>query len=153
MNHVPPLPRLLGLAGLLPQLACLLALWFGPADWRYIALASAWGYAALIFSFLGGLWWGIAAVCSAQGEEAPGWLWVAAVMPSLIAFATYLPWIFGWRWPAPSLAVLGAGLLASLAVDQRLGTLAPGWWLALRRPLSLGLGAMSLLIAVAAWGD
>jgi len=153
MTEVPPLPRVLGLAGLLPQLACLLALWFGRADWRYVALAAAWGYAALIFSFLGGLWWGIAAARSAQSAAAPGWLWIAAVIPSLLAFATYLPWIIGWRWPAPSLAVLGVGLLASLAVDHRLGALAPGWWMALRRPLSLGLGTITLLIALAAWSD
>lgn len=153
MRSVPPLPRWLGLAGLLPQLACLLALWFGPPDWRYVALAAAWGYAALIFSFLGGLWWGIAAARSGDSAEAHAWLWVAAVVPSLVAFATYLPWVFGWRWPVPSLAVLGIGLLASLAVDHKLGALAPGWWLSLRRPLSLGLGAMTLLIALAAWGD
>lgn len=153
MRSVPPLPRWLGLAGLLPQLACLLALWFGPPDWRYVALAAAWGHAALIFSFLGGLWWGIAAARSGDSAEAHAWLWVAAVVPSLVAFATYLPWVFGWRWPVPSLAVLGIGLLASLAVDHKLGALAPGWWLSLRRPLSLGLGATTLLIALAAWGD
>jgi hypothetical protein len=153
MNQVPPLPRLLGIAGLLPQLACLLVLWFGPAEWRYVALAAAWGYAALIFSFLGGLWWGIAAARSASGGAAPAWLWAAAVIPSLVAFATYLPWIIGWRWPAPSLAVLGLGLVASLLVDRRLGALVPIWWMALRRPLSVGLGTVTLLIALAAWSS
>jgi hypothetical protein len=150
MNEVPPLPRLLGLAGLLPQLACLLVLWSGPGEWRYIALAASWGYAALIFSFLGGLWWGIAATAS---EERPGpaWLWVASVMPSLVAFATYLPWVLGWHWPAPALLVLGLGLLGSLAVDTRLRAWVPHWWLGLRRPLSLGLGAMTLLVALAGW--
>ena len=151
MNQIPRVPRFLGLAGLLPQLACLLVLWFGPGEWRYVALAAAWGYAALICSFLGGLWWGIAAARSGEGIQAPGWLWVAAVVPSLVGFASYLPWIFGWRWPAPALAVLGVSLLLSLAVDRRLGALAPGWWLTLRRPLSLGLGTITLLIALAGW--
>ena len=142
MRAVPARARALGLAGLLPQAALLLALLAGPDDWRFAALALAWGYAALIFSFLGGLWWGLAA---RAGDAAPGWLWVAAVAPSLIAFASYVPWVFAGAWPAPSLVVLGTGLIASLLVDRRLAPIAPAWWMALRWPLSLGLGTATLL--------
>lgn len=149
MNRVPPWPRWLGLAGLLPQFACLAALWFGPLEWRYTALAIAWGYAALIYSFLGGLWWGMAASASARGEAVPGWLWVASVGPSLLALLTYLPWIFAGDWPAPSLGLLGLLILTSVWVDLRIETLAPPWWMALRLPLSLGLGGATLLIAFA----
>lgn len=144
---MPALPRWLGLAGLLPQLACLAAVWLGPDEWRYAALAIGWGYGALIFSFLGGLWWGIAAGTAARGQAAPAWLWVVSVVPSLLALLTYLPWVFGLDWPGPSLVVLGLAILASLAVDRRLnGREAPGWWFALRLPLSVGLGLATVLL-------
>ncbi len=148
MTQVPPLPRWLGLAGLLPQFACLLALCAGPETWRYAALAIAWGYAALIASFLGGLWWGIAASRLREGERVPAWLWIAAILPSLIALATYLPWVFGAEWPGPSLVVLALVLVGSLWVDRRIAPSAPAWWMGLRVPLSLGLGAATLLIAL-----
>ena len=76
MNTIPTLPRNLGLAGLVPQLACLAALIAGPDEWRFAALAIAWGYAALIFSFLGGLWWGIAATQLHSAQRVPDWLWL-----------------------------------------------------------------------------
>ena len=150
MNDVPRWPRLLGLAGILPQLACLLALHVGPQEWRYAAISIAFAYAALIFSFLGGMWWGIAAAApAAERRQALGWLWVAAVLPSLIALATFLPWVFAGPWPEPSLAMLGGAILLSPAVDARLGPLAPRWWLRLRVPLSLGLGISTILVALA----
>ncbi|QKG70502.1 DUF3429 domain-containing protein [Erythrobacter mangrovi] len=150
MRDIPGTPRLLGLAGLLPQLACVLILYLGPIELRYAAQAIAFGYAALIFSFLGGMWWGIAAAApAAERRQALGWLWIAAVVPSLIALGAYLPWVFGKTWPEPSLVMLGAAILMSPAVDAKLGPLAPRWWMALRVPLSLGLGAMTVAAALA----
>ena len=62
MGNVPALPRLLGLAGLLPQLAIMgLVLVSAQNEWRDAAIAMAALYAGLILSFLGGTWWGIAA--------------------------------------------------------------------------------------------
>ncbi|MXO52254.1 DUF3429 family protein [Erythrobacter gaetbuli] len=149
MREIPGLARVLGLSGLLPQAACLFALLFGPPEWREPALRIAAIYAALILSFLGGLWWGIAAGApAAERRRALGWLWIAAVTPSLVALACFLPWAFGGRWPEPSLVMLGAALLISLGVDARLGSLAPRWWMALRVPLSVGLGAMTIAIAL-----
>lgn len=145
MTTIPLWPRLLGLAGLLPQLACLGALVAGPAEWRFAALALAWGYAALIFSFLGGMWWGIAASAARTDTAAPPWMWLAAVAPSLIAFASYAPWVFAGTWPQPSLVMLGLGLIVSLWVDRRMAPWCPAWWLHLRVPLSLGLGLATLL--------
>ena len=144
----PPLARLLGFAGLLPQLACALAKWFGPEEWRWTALAMGWAYAALIFSFLGGLWWGLAAGSPDEARRAPAWIWFAAVIPSLIAFATFAPWVFGYTWPIPSLLVLGIGILLSPLVDTRLVTIRPVWWMGLRVPLSLGLGLATLALAL-----
>lgn len=148
MNAIPPMARWLGFAGLIPQIACALAVWLGPEDWRWSALAIGWGYAALIFSFLGGLWWGMAAASPDEARRAPAWIWLAAVAPSLIALATYIPWVVGAEWPGPSLLVLGAGIIVSPLVDLRLVTLRPSWWMALRVPLSLILGGATLALAL-----
>lgn len=141
-----PLPRIalvLGIAGLAPQVWALLAT-FQEAD-RYIGLAAGYFYAALIFSFLGGLWWGVAV----SRKDAPEWLYFAAVVPSLIAFATGIPWMTGAEWPGPSLGVLGLGILMATFVDRaifKMG-LIDVRLLRLRFGLSLGLGAVTLLLA------
>lgn len=150
MQSVPALPRWLGLAGLLPQFTCVAVLYAGPAEWREAALAIAFAYAALILSFLGGMWWGIAAAApAAQRRKALGWLWIAAVLPSLVALACFLPWALDWAWPEPSLVMLGGALLVTLGVDAKLGTLAPRWWMTLRVPLSTGLGLATIAAALA----
>lgn len=147
-SRVPTLARALGFAGLLPQLAALALVASGDPRWSFSALSLAYAYAALILSFLGGIWWGLAA---RAGADAPGWLWVAAVVPSLVALATAIPWAIGAEWPGPSLVLLGLALIAALAVDLRLVRLGlvPGWWLALRTPLSVGLGILSIATALA----
>jgi len=150
MGSVPPLARLLGLAGLLPQIACAGALYFGPQDWHDPARAIAFAYAALILSFLGGAWWGIAAAApAAERRRSLGWVWIAAVTPSLVALGAFVPWAVGWEWPEPSLVMVAAALLISLGVDARLQALAPRWWMALRVPLSIGLGVLTLAAALA----
>ena len=150
MQSVPALPRWLGVAGLLPQFTCVAVLYAGPAEWREAALAIAFAYAALILSFLGGMWWGIAAAApAAQRRRTLGWLWIAAVLPSLVALACFLPWALDWAWPEPSLVMLGGALLVSLGVDTKLGALAPRWWMALRVPLSTGLGLATIAAALA----
>ncbi len=142
----PPLPRiavLLGILGLAPQMLAVLAT-FNEAD-RYTGLAAGYFYATLIFSFLGGLWWGVAA----SRDDAPGWLYPAAVAPSLIAFASGVPWMVGEAWPGPSLGWLGVAIIAAAGVD----------WVLLKRDLihvslfrlrvglSLGLGVLTLILA------
>jgi hypothetical protein len=142
----PTFPRWLGLAGLLPQLAAVAVVFGGDTSLHFSAIALGYAYAALILSFLGGLWWGIGA---AAGRP-PEWLWVAAVVPSLVALASALPWAVGAPWPGPSLVVLGLALIGALGVDvllARLG-LVPRWWMSLRLPLSLGLGGLTLLLAL-----
>lgn len=132
----------LGLSGLLPQGAVVALLAFGGVDLRFTALSVGYAYAALILSFLGGLWWGLAA---AGGARTPGWVWPAAVLPSLVALSTAWPWATGGTWPAPSLLVLGTALCASVLIDRRLKAagLTPAGWMRLRWPLSLGLGLLT----------
>ena len=143
---IPPIARLLGLSGLLPQLGAVALLLSGDPQSRYSALAIAYAYAAIILSFLGGLWWGLAA----RTDSPPRWLWFASVAPSLIALVTAWPWMVGLRWPGPSLVVLGISLIGALLVDRALvrAGIAPPGWMALRIPLSLGLGILTILAAI-----
>ena len=150
IGKVPFLPRVLGLAGLLPQIACVAALYLGPNVWREPATLIAFAYAALIFTFLGGTWWGIAASApAAERRRTLGWVWIAAILPSLSALAAFMPLVFDLAWPEPSLVALGGAILFSPLVDRALGPLAPRWWMALRVPLSLGLGSLTIAAALA----
>ncbi|MEE4207173.1 MAG: DUF3429 domain-containing protein [Erythrobacter sp.] len=151
-----PAARWLGYAGLLPQLICLgLALAEpGPgagvgtgSGWGYAALAAGFAYGAAIFSFLGGVWWGQAIAHSDRPVGAGAYL--IAVMPSLIAVALFLPWLFGWEWPGPALLYLGALIALSPLVDRWLG-LASRDFMSLRVQLSLGLGALTIALGLAA---
>lgn len=145
VSSLPKLARYLGLAGLLPQAwACWLI--FSNSDMRWIALAGAFGYAAFIFSFLGGVWWGVALTKA----DASRWIYAAAVAPSLISFGAYIPWALGWSWPQPSLTVIGFCLLISPVADHAIGRVIqlPRGWLALRWQLSIGLGVLTLFAAI-----
>lgn len=136
--------RALGYAGLLPQIICI-ALILAGHEWRYSALAGGFAYAAAIFSFLGGVWWGQAL---ASGRATTG-AYVLAVMPSLIAVALFLPWTFGWEWPGPALLYLGALITGSPLIDRALGFAAPDF-LRLRWHLSIGLGGLSIALGLLA---
>ena len=144
MDALPKLATRVGIAGLLPQAIAVLIV-IGGGEYRWSALAVGYGYAALIFSFLGGVWWGQAL----STARTPGWIYAAAVAPSLIALGTYLPWIYGRDWPGPSLAVLGVCLIASPLVDRAIGRSIPlpDGWMKLRWILSSGLGGLTLLLA------
>jgi hypothetical protein len=150
MFEQPPLnarARALGYAGQLPQLLAVILL--ADPETRWIAMAGGFGYAALIFSFLGGVWWGV----GISNPQAPRWIYVAAVLPSLIALAAYVPWIFGWGWPGPSLVVIGLCLMLSPSVDREMALKLPlpAGWVTLRSRLSIGLGALTLMLGAAAY--
>jgi hypothetical protein len=143
-TSLTPVARGLGYAGLLPQVICLALVGFGH-EWRYAALAGGFAYAAAIFSFLGGVWWGQALASSRASSGA----YVVAVLPSLIAVALFLPWTFGWEWPGPALLYLGALILGSPVIDRALG-FAGGDFLRLRWHLSLGLGGLTMALGLLA---
>lgn len=142
-----PRPLLfLGLAGSLPQAACVAAAALDPAS-RWQAGAAGCFYAATILSFLGGIWW---ANALAAGERR-AWPYGLAVAPSLIAWTALMPWFQGLSWPGPSLLVIGACLIASPLADRMLaprGAAAPSGWLTLRVILSLGLGSLTIALAL-----
>ncbi len=139
-----PTARWLGYAGLLPQMICV-ALAASGHEWQFTAIAGGFAYAAAIFSFLGGVWWGQALA----GGKAGAGAYLIAVMPSLIATALFLPWSFGWEWPGPALMYLGAFILLSPLVDRALG-LASADFMRLRVHLSVGLGVLTIILGIVA---
>jgi hypothetical protein len=141
-NTLSPAARLLGYAGLLPQILCLAQILTGH-EWRYSALAGGFAYAAAIFSFLGGVWWGQAV----QSGRATTGAYLIAVVPSLLAVALFLPWTFGWEWPGPALLYLGALIALSPLIDRALGFAAKDF-MRLRWHLSLGLGGLTMVLGL-----
>lgn len=139
-----PSARWLGYAGLLPQVICV-ALAAARHEYAYTALAGGFAYAAAIFSFLGGVWWG-QAISSGKGGAGA---YLVAVMPSLLAVALFLPWTFGWDWPGPALLYLGALIALSPIVDRALGFAAKDF-LSLRIQLSIGLGSLTIALGLVA---
>jgi peptidoglycan/LPS O-acetylase OafA/YrhL len=155
-NLNQPLPKLpnaallAGYAGLLPQIIAAVLLLSG-SEYQWSALAIAYGYATFIFSFLGGIWWGFGVVARKEEADA-GPIFMVAVAPSLIAFLTYLPWIWGLDWPGPSLLLIGLCLMLSPLVDRWLQPRCnlPDGWMRLRWHLSLGLGGLTFVLGILA---
>ena len=139
-----PASRWLGYAGLSPQIIAL-GLALSGGEWAYVALAGGFAYAAAIFSFLGGVWWGQAIASGKGGAGA----YLVSVLPSLIAVALFIPWTLGWEWPGPALLYLGVLIALSPLVDRALGFAKPDFF-SLRVQLSIGLGSLTLVLGVVA---
>jgi hypothetical protein len=117
-------PAALGVAGLLPQIACVT-----------LALVEP-----------GGMWWMQALLRS----DERWWPYLLAVAPSLIGWATLIAVIIGVAPPAAGLMTLALALLASPLGDREIGPLlreVPAWR-QLRLTLSGGLGALTLVLAL-----
>ena len=103
---IPRPALLLGAAGLLPSLAMPPLLAAG-GDAAAFALQAGPAYGALIASFIGGAWWGLAAN-KAEGAALTRWL-AASVLPMLVAWVALLlpprlappPTPPPTRWPTP----------------------------------------------------
>ena len=140
-SKVPPAARLLGLSGLLPSVALLVVMIAFPV-WRDLAAKAALGYGAVIASFVGGAWWGLAAGRAEPAQQAR--LLVLSVVPALLAWpALLMP-------PAAGMLLLGWVFAALLPTDRRLQAagVAPPWWVVLRRPLSGGMAVIHVAAAV-----
>ncbi len=139
--------RLLGFAGLLPQVAAM-ALVFVGGPLGAIGTVMAFAYGALILSFLGGIWWAIA---MRRTERSQARLAGVAVLPSLVPLPLGFL-MFAAEQPGLSLILLGSAILMMMTVDARLAASSevPSNWLRLRRPLSIGLGGMTIVIGILA---
>ncbi len=141
---VPRPALLLGLSGLLPTLLSTALVWFGTREQSAVGFSLGAIYGAMILSFLGGAWWGIA-VSKAEDGRLAGLLAIS-VMPSLVA------WLAIFALSPQTVAVLAACFLGALVIDRRLtvDSLAPPWWMRLRILLSTGMSALYLLLALGA---
>jgi MFS family permease len=143
-NSLPKNAIWLGLAGLLPQLlACVLD--YTSRDWGAYITVSGFAYAALIFSFLGGIWWGNAM----SATKSYLWIFIAAVCPSLIAWISALLLFTDLKWWPYATSAVAIGLIISPLVDQQIGNIItqPKGWMKLRWILSIGLGCLTLVMA------
>ncbi len=142
--HLADTTRILGYAGLLPQIGAV-ALLVVPGWDRQLGALLAFAYGGLILSFLGGIWWGFAM----RRETGQGALATLAVTPSLVALGLFLAVLgnlpFGW-----TLVALGGAILLTLPVDRHLAATgdAPADWMRLRLPLSAGLGTLTIVAGV-----
>ncbi|WP_230482684.1 DUF3429 domain-containing protein [Sphingomonas sp. Leaf21] len=140
---LPHAPLYWGLAGLIPGLLCIALAWGGAGRAGPGAIAGAL-YAALILSFLGGLWW----MEALMRGDTRAWPYGVAVVPSLAGWAALLASLVGGAPVSVALVVLGLALLATPLGDRWTGSLVrdmPGWW-RLRLVLAFGLGGMSLIL-------
>lgn len=156
-ERIPRAALVLGYAGLLPVVAALL---FSVqplrarVEYSLFPAQAETSYAALILSFLGGMWWG-----QASRVQGAAWTYVAAVTPTLVIAAVSAalfvsPALEGATSTFCMSLVIGFAVLATLPVDVLLARrgIAPAWWLRLRVPLSLGLGLGTMLIGALAGG-
>lgn len=137
---VPGPALILGAAGLIPFVACLLIGFVAPDDVADLAMLALRAYAACILSFMGGVHWGLA-IDPATREPSPQRLG-ASVVPALAGWvALLLPPFFGFLL----LTLTFTDLLAYDHYETRRGH-APGWYPALRLPLTVVV-VLCLLLA------
>ena len=137
-------PLILGYAGLFPQIAAVATCVFA-AD-SDVGPMFAFAYAALILSFLGGIWWGFA---MRSGRD-QGRIATMAVLPSLFGALLILLSIAHILPLGLALVLMGSAVIMTLLIDRRLvdAGCAPVGWMALRVPLSIGLGGLTILCGI-----
>lgn len=131
MRQIPRPALLLGLAGVLPFAACVLALL--ASDLLLVQTAARWGlalYGLTILSFMSGCIWAFAA---REGDPVGYGL---STLPALAgAFSFALPMAMG-RLPTPVLPLwpMAGCFVLLLALDWRAARLGqtPPWWMPLR---------------------
>jgi hypothetical protein len=140
MNKIPMAARLLGFAGLIPFLGLAFLVEATGAEYKAEILIALRAYGAVILSFLGGIYWGLA-IGRPWTQVNIIWLCVS-VVPSLLAWtALLLSAVMG-------MGLLGLSIAAMVMVDLRSAKAgqAPPWYPALRLPLSVG-ASVSLFYA------
>jgi hypothetical protein len=131
------LSHLLGFAGLIPFFLMMAGTWLADPSWLNDFVRGQLAYGIVILSFLGGVHWGAAMMCSdlSLADTKLALLW--GVTPSLIAWSATLFGGFGF-------AVLMAGFIAALQVDKQLFARygMPPWLMGLRWRLTVAVVLM-----------
>ncbi len=141
-ERIPHSALVLGLAGLIPFVACAAAIWIGNTLPLFDDPARAMlAYGAIILSFLGGVRWGFALRMTDTGLQSRSFC--LSVVPSIAAWLTLLgPVLMG-------LAIMPVMLLLLGFADEQLPKVGvPVWYRKLRRILTAAV-VLSFLAAVA----
>ncbi|OEC34228.1 Protein of unknown function [Pseudomonas cuatrocienegasensis] len=138
----PRLASLLGYAGLVPFVSGALGLWLTPLAWRPFVLDALLDYAAVILAFMGAIHWGLAMRAEASDTRANMQLGLS-VLPPLLGWLAVAGLPIMLAFPLMLLAFIALYLADLRAV--KLG-LAPCWYPALRRPLTVVV-SLSLVLA------
>jgi hypothetical protein len=141
-SRIPPVPALLGYAGVLPFAALALVVLFADGAWPELARRAFLAYGAVILSFLGGIRWGAAARTS---PARPG-EFVLAVVPSLWAWACLLL----DSQLAAAWGLLGGFLVMGLADWIKPPPSTAPWLVALRLRLTAAVSLCHAVVIVAA---
>lgn len=129
------------MAGLAPFVTGALGLWITPEAWREFVLEELLAYSAVILAFMGAIHWGLAMRADEASDKAPVQLGLSVIPPLLGWVALSLPVNFG----LPVIFIAFAALYFADIWAVRHG-LAPVWYPALRKPLSL-VAVVSLALA------
>ncbi|MEH6566333.1 MAG: DUF3429 domain-containing protein [Halopseudomonas sp.] len=142
----PKLALGLGLVGLIPFVSGALGLWVTPEAWRERVLEELLAYAAIVLAFMGAIHWGLAMRADAESGKAPIQLALSVVPPLLGWVGLSLP--INLALPIFFIAFAILYFADLWAVNHGL---APVWYPALRKPLSI-LVVLSLVVAWLAVG-
>lgn len=141
MKRLPLFAIILGIAGLIPFVACAMGILIYPNQVPVPRLVQALiGYSAVILSFLGAVHWGLALAARPLDAPVPagilGRRLALGVLPALVGWAAILiPMVAS---PVISLVVLLLGFILTAVAEARAaraGLLPPGY-MALRRLLT-----------------
>lgn len=133
----------LGYLGLVPFVSGALGVWVIPLGWRSFVISALLDYSAVLLAFLGAIHWGLAMRAGETDARARMQLGLSVIPAMLgwVAVASGLP--VGLALPIFLLAFVMLYFADLWAV--RLG-LAPRWYPALRKPLTIA-AAVCLLLA------
>ncbi|MFZ2288609.1 MAG: DUF3429 domain-containing protein [Halopseudomonas yangmingensis] len=137
----PRLALVLSVAGLVPFVTGALGLWVIPEGWRDRVMDELLAYAAVILAFMGAIHWGLAMRAEETSDKAPIQLGLSVIPPLLGWLGLSLP--IALALPVFFLAFLLLYVADRWAVSHGL---APVWYPALRKPISLVV-VSSLLVA------
>jgi hypothetical protein len=143
----PLVPQLLGYSGVLPMLACLGGIWLWPHLTDQLTYVAAI-YVGVIFSFLGGIQWGMAVQADATNTPDAGVMrLIIGVIPALITLcALVIPTLYG-----STLLILGLWLLLGFEWRYRKSLALPVWYMPLRINLTILLsGSLTAVLWLAA---
>ena len=143
----PLVPQLPGYSGVPPMLACLGGIWPWPHLTDQLTYVAAI-YVGVIFSFLGGIQWGMAVQADATNTPDAGVMrLIIGVIPALITLcALVIPTLYG-----STLLILGLWLLLGFEWRYRKSLALPIWYMPLRINLTILLsGSLTAVLWLAA---